>query len=332
MKTRIVGGGWYGAHIAASLIDLGHEVTVFEAEDRLFAGASGNMPARLHLGFHYPRSRATREACREHGAAFMERYGFLTQAIPINLYAVAEHESLVDFGTYRQIMASEEETICVRRPGEFGLRGVEGALLTAERHVLLDMAREHFQTKLADRVVYGERVRVMDDPTWDMNIDCTFCALDSEGVDRYEACLTAIIEGPVDRAVTIMDGGFPSTYVWDEEAGLSSLTSAKHTPMGKFHTWAEAKDLLNGLCGTDLRNAGQRMIEQMASYWPRVRDEYRIVDYRTAIRAMPRSAADARLADVVRVGDRAVRIRAGKLDAIFHAERVIRGMLQEFER
>jgi hypothetical protein len=42
---------------------------------------------------------------------------------------------------------------------------------------------------------------------------------------------------------------------------------------------------------------------------------------------MPRSAADARLVDVVRVGERALRVRAGKIDAIFHAERLVREMI-----
>jgi hypothetical protein len=74
------------------------------------------------------------------------------------------------------------------------------------------------------------------------------------------------------------------------------------------------------------------MLDQMATYYPKFRDEYMVAGHRLAIRAMPRSAADARLVDVVRLGERAIRIRAGKLDAIFHAERVIRDMLREFER
>ena len=71
------------------------------------------------------------------------------------------------------------------------------------------------------------------------------------------------------------------------------------------------------------------MFSQMEFYFPRIRDEYRIVDYRTAIRALPRSAADARLCEVIRVGERGIRIRAGKLDAIFHAEREVKRLLAE---
>ena len=65
------------------------------------------------------------------------------------------------------------------------------------------------------------------------------------------------------------------------------------------------------------------MISQMARFWPEVRDRYRIADFKLSVRAMPKSASDARLCDVVKVGERGMRVRAGKIDAIFHAEQQI---------
>ena len=307
----------------------GHEVVVHEIADRVFAGATGNIPARLHMGQHYPRSGLTRTACQEHHAEFMARYGDFTHGVPLNVYAVAEHDSLVDFGTYRQILRSEIEFVTVDRPAELGLRCVEGAILTGERHVLADELAAHFTELLGDHVELGRSPGVVDDPAWDLTIDCTSCANDGLNVDRYEACLTLLLEGPTDRAVTIMDGPFPSLYPWDERRGLSSLTSAKWTPMARYATWEEAQVFLKDLSySSGSRSAySTGMFEQMATFYPRVRDEYHVVDHRVSIRAMPRSAADARLVDVVRVGERAVRVRAGKLDAIFVAERTIRGMM-----
>jgi hypothetical protein len=72
------------------------------------------------------------------------------------------------------------------------------------------------------------------------------------------------------------------------------------------------------------------MLDQMAEYWAASRDLYTIADFRLAIRAMPQSAADARLVDVVRVGERTIRVRAGKIDAIFEAEAIVRAMLPSF--
>lgn len=342
MRIRVLGAGLYGCHLSSALLADGHAVEVHEIADRIFAGATGNIPARLHTGPHYSRSKLTRTACQEHYREFMTVYGDFTHGVPINVYAIAEHDSLVDFGTYRQVLADEIEFITVERPAELGLQNVEGALLTGERHVLVDKLAAHFAEKLAGVVRFGEPPRDVDSGDWDLTIDCTSCANDGGGVDRYEACLTLLLHGPTDKAITICDGPFPSLYPWDEDRGLSSLTSAKWTPMAIFNTWPEAKgwltaskDRLARLGEREWRSETERrhavaMFDQMAAYYPHIRDEYRVVEQRVAIRAMPRSASDARLVDIIRVGKRALRIRAGKLDAIFHAERAVKAMLQEF--
>lgn len=294
-----------------------------EAAGDLFSGASGGNPARLHLGFHYPRSRLTRAACQDHQDEFMRAYGHLTRAIPVNIYAVADYDSVVDFGTYKQVLKSEVEYIEIN-PQEFGLRNVEGALLTGERHIVIDEARRFFSRAL-DGAVRFHQVADLNESGWDWTIDCTFCANDAESIDRYEPCVTGLVEGPVDRSVTIMDGPFPSLYVWNEEQGLSSLTSAKFTPLSKTcRTYAEAKSVLTE---GNPEERVQQMMDDLARFWPEARDKYRIVGHRLSIRAMPRSGADARLVDVVRAGERLLRIRAGKIDAIFHAARRVRELM-----
>ena len=329
MRIRCLGLGMYGAHISTALLADGHDVFCHEIAASVFASASGAIPARLHMGQHYSRSKLTRQACQEHQAEFMSVYGDFTHGVGINIYAIAEYDSLVDIGTYKQVLRGEIEFITIDRPAEFGLRNVEGAILTGERHILVDKLRDHFTKLLDGHIEFGVPAGPVDDPTWDVTLDCSFCANESAGIDRYEACLTVLLEGPTDRAVTICDGPFPSTYPWDEVRGLSSLTSAKWTPLAKYKTWKEARNFLNK-CPTELiEKHAKAMFSQMEFYLPRIRDEYRIVDYRTAIRALPRSAADARLCEVIRVGERGIRIRAGKLDAIFHAERQVKRLLSE---
>jgi len=327
-RIRILGAGLYGSHLALAFSRDGHEVEVHEIQDRIFGGASGAMPARLHGGAHYPRSRLTRAACQDHAEQFMAVYGHLTRPIPVNLYAVAEHDSLVDFGTFCQVLRGEIPFIPVHDPKEFGLAHCEGAILTGERHFLVDRARAFFEAEIGALVRYGSHPRLIDDPAFDLTIDCTFAANDAEAIDRYEPCLTVLLEGPTERAVTIMDGPFPSLYVFDEDQRLSSLTSASLTPLSKTcRSYAEALHTLLTYDRADLSSRCIAMFDQIAHYWPAARDLYRIADIRTAIRAMPRSGADARLVDVVKVGHRAVRVRAGKIDAVFRAEALIRERL-----
>lgn len=327
MKIRILGGGWYGCHLSLALLRDGHEVQLLETATALFSGASGGNPARLHIGTHYPRSRLTRAACQENHAAFMRAYGDLTASVPINLYAIAEHDSMIDFGTYCQILKGEIEYITVERPAEFGLQRVEGAILTGERHIHIAAARAFFARELIGNVVYGAPSGLVINGGFDWTIDCTFCANDAAGIDRYEPCLTTLLEGPTDKAVTIMDGPFPSLYPWNETERLSSLTSAKFTPFARCRTHEEACDVLKHLDASTIENRARLMLDQIAVFFPGVRD-YRIADHKLSIRAMPRSGADARLVDVVRVADRMLRIRAGKIDAVLLAEVLVKEALE----
>lgn len=327
-RVRILGGGIYGCHVALALMDEGHDVEIHEIADRLFAGASGNIPARLHQGFHYPRSRITRAACQDHQEEFLCRYGFLTHGIPINIYAIAADESMLDYAQYLDTLSGEVDFIPLHDPREYGLQNVEGAVLTGERHIICDFARDYFLGLLKGHVRFGVEPGLIDDPRWDMTIDCTFAANNSAGVDRYEPCLTLLMEGPVDKAVTIMDGPFPSLYVWREDLGLSSLTSAQWTPFSKAcKTWAEARALLDGLGQADIHAQATGMIRSMAHFFPEIQERYELADYRLSIRAMPLSGADTRLIEVVRVGERALRVRAGKIDAVIQAERAIKQMM-----
>lgn len=325
MRVRVLGAGWYGSHIATALLADGHEVEVHDVAGEIFAGASGGIPARLHRGQHYPRSRATRAACQEHAPEFMTRYGHLTAAVPINIYAVAARDSLVDFEQYRKTLTGEIEFITIYDPAEFGLRNVEGAILTGERHIVTRKAKQYFETALAGHLVLGSDG---GEGEYDWTIDCTFAARGAANVDRYEPCLTALMKGPTDRAVTIMDGGFGSLYPWDEEERLNSLTSASLTPFSKTcRTWAEAKGILDRLDVGAIESRAAAMLDQMAEFWPAVLDQYWVVGHRLSIRAMPRSAADTRLVEVVK-DDRTIRVRAGKIDAVIQAERIVKAMIQ----
>lgn len=332
MRIRILGGGWYGCAIAHHLLKAGHAVTLHEIGDRLFNGASGGNPARLHLGFHYPRSGATIRACLSHHAEFMEKLGFLTRSVPVNLYAIADRDSLVDFEQYRHAFEGRIQFVDVEASA-YGLRNVEGALLTGERHIVIDKAREYYSQALGLFVRYGEPFDKVDDPRFDLTVDCTFCANDDENIDRFEPCVTALLMGPTERATTIMDGPFGSIYPWNEDDGLSSLTSASLTPLTKTcRSYAEARAMLDALNFRDLNVRAEAMLNQMAHFWPDCRDLYGVADFKLSIRAMPKSAADSRLVDVVRVGRNAVRVRAGKIDAIFHAAKSVEDWAIKIER
>lgn len=314
MKIRIWGGGWYGCHIALTLLDCGHDVHVHEIAPRLFNGASGANPARLHIGWHYPRSLETRRLSQLNYHRFMKTYGHLTRGIPVNIYAVAKGDSLVDFGNYIKVLGDEVPFVPIERPSELGLQNVEGAVLTGERHILVNKARDFFTENLDGRVVFNTEPGVLDDPAWDLTIDCTFCSMGREGVDRYEPCVTYLMKGDYDKAVTIMDGPFPSIYP-HYEPGIVSLTSAKYTPLARCKTSEEARAVLEDASHDMLLSRFEECRASMAKFYPRAM-EYELTGWCTAVRAMPLSGADSRIYGIVK-GDRSIKVRAGKIDAIF---------------
>lgn len=330
MKIRVIGAGWYGCSLSRALIADGHDVVIHEIADRLFAGASGANPARLHLGFHYPRSSATRKLSQTHYKRFMSEYGFLTRGIRCNVYAVARDESLVDFGNYIDTLEKEVEFIRIERPEEFGLANVEGAVLTGERVCLVNKARSFFEKALGNHIRLNSHPGEIASKEWDWNIDCTFCALDGENVDRYEPCVVYILkkkDGVSDESITIMDGPFPSVYAFGVEwKGLATLTSAKYTPIDRCATRKEAEVAIAGFGEVEARTRLDQSTSLTQRFYPKFLERYDVLEHRLAIRAMPKSGADSRIFGV-KVNGNVIRIMAGKIDALFAAADEVRKII-----
>lgn len=325
MRVIIKGGGWYGCHIAATLLADGHDVTLYEKSGSLFSGASGSIPARIHRGYHYPRSGDTRDACLRHMLQFEKFYAAMMRYPKTNIYAVAAHESLVDFTCFKEVCAKIPDTTFHAPDERRELRNIDGFALTGEGHVLINAVRGYFEGLLADRVVYN-----VDDPpvpAGAMCIDCTFCAVHNVGVQRYEPCVTFLVEGPTDFALTIMDGQFPSLYPWDEVMGLCSVTSAKWTPLARVASYDEARAILANADSDLIAKHWDGMSSQVAHFYPEFLGHYRYVEPRFGIRAMPSSAADTRLMNVAAIDGTTLAIRAGKIDAVFETADIVRKTL-----
>ena len=65
MKVAVIGGGFYGimASLELAKSDFVKEVFLFDKGRSLMNAAGKYNQARLHLGFHYPRSKLTVKQC-----------------------------------------------------------------------------------------------------------------------------------------------------------------------------------------------------------------------------------------------------------------------------
>ena len=77
----VIGGGFYGCEVALAMHRAGaRRIAVIEAEERLLRRASYVNQARIHNGYHYPRSLLTAQSSRRNFARFCDDYSFAVHA------------------------------------------------------------------------------------------------------------------------------------------------------------------------------------------------------------------------------------------------------------
>ncbi|KAF1970089.1 hypothetical protein BU23DRAFT_467322 [Bimuria novae-zelandiae CBS 107.79] len=337
-RFGIIGGGWYGCHIATSLRALGFRVKLFEQHDRLLHEASGNNQFRLHMGFHYARHSDTRTQSHDGFQRFLERYPSLSRSVQDNIYAVPLCDSLIDYGTYRTIMVSSGIHFTEGAPLGVELTNVAGTIYTAERVLLLSKARAYFEAELKEVLALGHRVshiENMDDGVpidgerFDFVVDATWghYARPPDVQVIYEPTLLLYYEGPPDfPAVTLVDGPLCSVYP-TEEPGLFTLSSVPHTPLGQFDTPVEARAVRDSVDPQVVAAKRALMEEQIELYLPAFPTLFRYVGPQLAIKTKLIGAHDDRTCQVTRRG-RIFSVMSGKIDTVFFATERILSMIE----
>src|SRR5215468_5245320 len=91
----VVGGGFYGARLALMLRARGQRVLLVEREPMLLGRASLRNQARVHNGYHYPRSILTSLRSRMNYARFLEEYAECVDRSFPHYYAIGRGMSKI---------------------------------------------------------------------------------------------------------------------------------------------------------------------------------------------------------------------------------------------
>jgi hypothetical protein len=346
MKIAVIGGGWYGCHIASALKAHGADVTLLEKQQRLFDEASGNNQFRLHLGLHYARSAITRHQSRDGFSRFSERYPRFSRPVARNIYVVPRHTSMLDFETYFSIMYSSGihiEKLPLDQLDFLRRDQLGGALTCLERVVMTQQAREHFTRSLNGTVQLGVSVPTIVDALadrgpvllgerFDWVVDATWGALAAAREDCYfEPTLLlyyrqrgAQADEPF-PALTLVDGNLWSIYPMETE-GRYTLSSVTHTPLGRYATKAEAYQRLAAIGSDDIAARRRLMEQEVGEIFPDFSDRFEYEGPQLSIKTKPVGRTDDRSASIRREG-RIFRVQSGKIDTIFHAGDAILGAL-----
>lgn len=107
MRVAVVGGGLFGSTAALFLDRAGHDVHLFEAQKALMQGATADTYARLHRGYHYPRSKETGRESRDAEASFRAEYGPSVIDGGKQFYVVPNKGSRVSADEYQAFLTEE---------------------------------------------------------------------------------------------------------------------------------------------------------------------------------------------------------------------------------
>lgn len=257
----IIGAGLYGLYGACFCAERGQKVLVLEQDASPFSRATYINQARVHMGYHYPRSLSTAMKSAGYFKRFSEDYDFCIHSTFEQVYATSSHFSWTDAVEFQKF-CRDAEIPCEPLPVErFFREGVcDGAFLTREytydAHILRDYLMDkleglsgvtiRFQQNI-ERIVKKEKV--FEVYTEDGREEAPFVLNASyasvnqvldlvEGVAaepfglKYELCeiiLCRVSDSLKGMGLTVMDGPFFSIMPFGK-TGLHSLTSVTFTP------------------------------------------------------------------------------------------------------
>ncbi len=103
--AAVIGGGFFGCMTALELRRRYRHVVLLEQGDDLLGRASYHNQARVHHGYHYPRSLRTALRSRINFPRFVERFAFCIERDFDKYYAVARQFSKVTARQFRNFFA-----------------------------------------------------------------------------------------------------------------------------------------------------------------------------------------------------------------------------------
>jgi hypothetical protein len=339
MKIAIIGAGWYGCHIATTLINQNAKVTVYEKNEDIFLEASSNNQFRLHQGLHYARSSKTRHQSRDGFFRFLERYPNFSKPVNNNFYLVPNLYSLIDFDTYFSIMFSSGihiERVPLESIDFINKDMFQGAIKCSERIILNSKAKSYFKeslksvlrlnTNIQSVVNTGNNIKILNED-FDFIIDTTWGSISNSFLKFfYEPTLllyyTSTIHFP---AVTLVDGPLLSIYP-TEISNQYSLSSVTHTPLGRFNLKSDAYNFLKNLSPIEIMNKRLLMEKEVKAFFPDFDNYFSYKSPQLSIKTKPIGLEDNRNMSVSRNENFFV-VNSGKIDNIFQASDFILGQI-----
>jgi glycine/D-amino acid oxidase-like deaminating enzyme len=360
----VVGGGFYGARLALMLGGVGQRVLLVEREAELLARASLRNQARVHNGYHYPRSILTSLRSRLNYVRFSDEYADCIERSFPHYYAVGKRMSkitaaqfsefcrrigapltpapatakkLFDADRIDSVFEVEEcafDATKLRRrvARELAIAGVEVALKTEA----LRVARRGDDGAVVTLERDGDELHV----ECELVLNCTYSRLNRLLVDsgaasipmKHELTEMALIQPPPElggAAVTVMDGPFFSMMPYPSR-GLFTLSHVRYTPHYSWHDAGDAPIYDGDPLLSSRESRFVHMASDAARYLPAMRAACYVDSLWEVKTVMPRSEQDDSRPILLRRSAEhpaCITVLGAKIDSVYDVEDALRKLL-----
>jgi len=254
----IIGAGLYGVHTAAILSKGKYRVLIIEIDNEIFSRATYINQARLHNGYHYPRSMSTAEKSIRYFNRFYKDFKFAINDQIEKIYAISSVYSYTykdAFATFCKNAGIRCDNIDIKK--YFNDTFIEAAFLTKEfsfdaikikRYYLDTLRKQDVEIKYSSTI----KTIIKESSTYLVQlengellvtngiINTTYASINQilKMMDeqplmvKYEICEMILCKSPPiihNTGLTVMDGPFFS-YMPFGFPGYHSLTSVSFTP------------------------------------------------------------------------------------------------------
>jgi len=255
----IIGAGLYGLYSALFCLKRGERVLVLEKDDVAFSRATYINQARVHMGYHYPRSISTALKSRGYFERFVSDFSYCIASDFLQVYAISSRFSWTDAARFEKFCRDADIPCESISPDKYFKKGLcEGAYITREyafdAHILKYQLLRDVNSRLGSEIRYGRAVTGIERDADDyvvytasserysapfvLNTTYAGCneLITLAGFEpikiKYELCeiiLCDVARQLYQLGITVMDGPFFSIMPFGK-TGIHSLTSVTFTP------------------------------------------------------------------------------------------------------
>lgn len=296
----IIGAGLYGLYSALFCGKRKDKVLVLEKDNAAFTRATYINQARVHMGYHYPRSFSTAIKSAGYFERFNKDYGFSILEDFDQVYATSTNFSWTNAKQFKKFCDDAKIKCDELATGKYFKEGMcDGAFLTKEYTYDANILKEYFLEELKKHpnveIKYNQHIKtikeegkvykllVNKDDQYETNflLNSTYAGvneiIEMLGYEhfkiKYELCeiiLCKVNDKLKNVGLTVMDGPFFSIMPFGK-TGLHSLTSVTFTPHKTSYDTLptfECQKKCNGYCKPEDLGNCNNCPAKPESAWP----------------------------------------------------------------